>query len=181
MEYLSKSESGTGKESFKYRPLHPVTNGEELKEYLARQATAQGIPVKDLKDGWTDCIPTVDLLESQGHILVTRNKKDNTPKTVYYDSPTYHITRQQPATTTNPVTKSGVDSDFVEIWAKTELPASEQEIRTELEKAGLTPTSQVKEVKKVEARRKEKRRVNRKGGKTTNAHMLGILKDYSKR
>ena len=54
------------------------------------------------------------------------------------------------------------------------------EIRRELEKAGQTPTSAVREMKRIEAKKKEKRRVNRKGGKTTNSHMLGILKDYSK-
>ena len=175
-EYLSKSESGTGKETFKYRPIHPVTNAEDLTSYLARQPTAQGLSVKDLKDGWPDCTPVLDTLESQGRILVTRNKKDNTPRMVWADSPTYHIL--------DPFTqapKHNADADFADIWSKTKLPASEQDIRSELEKAGLTPTSQVREVKGVEGKRKEKRTVNRRGGKTTNAHMLGILKDYSRR
>ena len=173
--YLSKAESGIGKEAFKYRPLHPVTNGEELKEYLARQTTAQGIPVKDLRDGWPECLPTLSRLESEGYVLITRNKKDNTPRSVFPDSPNYHILH--PATNL----PQKVDADFVDQWAKTRLPASEAEIRTELEKAGLVPTSQVKEVVNRGGGRKEKRRVVRKGGKTTNQHMLGILKDYAKR
>lgn len=175
VDYISKAESGMGKEGFRYRPIHPVTNAEELKSYLAIQPTAQGIPVKDLKDGWPDCVPAIDQLEREGFLLVARNKKDNAPRTVWPDSPTYHIL--------NSVTQmpQKVDAEFVEVWAKTKLPASEIEIRNELERAGLVPTSQVKEVKRFEVKRKEKRRINRKGGKTTNSHMLGILKDYSKK
>lgn len=173
--YLSKTESGNGKESFKYKPKHPVTNAEELTAYLARLPQADGVEVKDLKDGWPDCADYLDELERAGSILVSRNKKDNTPKKVWTDSPSYHILNsatQQP---------KKADDDFGEMWAKIKLPGSEMELRTELEKANLTPSSQVKEVRKVEAKRKEKRRINRKGGKTTNSHMMGILKDYSRR
>ena len=175
MEYLPKTSSGNGKESFKYKPLHPVTNAEELTAYLARQPTAQGIPVRDLKDGWPDCAAHLDGLERAGSVLVTRIKKDNSPRMVWADSPSYHIL--------NSATQAPMkaDADFVELWAKTKLPGSEAELRSELEKAGLTPSSQVKEVRRVEGGRREKRRVNRKGGKTTNNHMLGILKDYSRR
>lgn len=163
--FVPKSESGNGKDSFKYRPPHPVSNGEELKAYLARQPTSQGIPVRELKDGWPDCVATIDALEKEGHVLVIRNKKDDTPKMVWFDSPTYHIS---------------IDSDFADFWNKTKLPSTENEIRNELEKAGLTCTSQVKEIKKLEIK-KDRKRVNRRGGKTTNHHMSGILKDYSKR
>ena len=163
-----------GKDLFKYRPQHPVTNAEELTTYLARQPTAQGIPVRELKDGWPECNEKIDELEKEGAVLVLRNKKDNTPKIAWTDSPSYHILSSAQA-------PQKADSDFIDIWSKTKLPASEVELRSELEKAGLTPTSQVKEVLKGDSKKKEKRRVNRKGGKTTNSHMLGILKDYSKR
>jgi transcription initiation factor TFIIE subunit beta len=175
--YISKAESGNGKESFKYRPLYPVTDAEELKDCLATlgQESAQGIPVKDLKDGWPDCTAHLDRLETEGFVLITRWKKDSTARTIYPDSPSYHIL--------NPTSglPQKVDADFVDVWSKTKLPGSEMEIRNELEKAGLTPTSQVREVRRTEGKKKEKRRVHRKGGKTTNAHMLGILKDYSRR
>ena len=173
--YIGGNESENGKESFKYKPKIPATNGEELTAYLARLPTAQGVQVKELKDGWPDCASHLDALEHAGSILVTRNKKDGTPKVVYADSPSYHILNsalQQP---------QKADTDFIDIWSKTKLPGSEAELRTELERWGLTPSSLVKEPKKVEAKRKEKRRINRKSGKTTNSHMLNILKDYSKR
>jgi transcription initiation factor TFIIE subunit beta len=172
------NESGNGKESFKYKPIYPITNGEELKDYLATlgQQSASGIQVKDLKDGWPDCVASLDKLENEGFLLITRWKKDSSPRVIYPDSPSYHILN---STSGLP---QKLDADFMDVWNKTKLPGSEIEIRNELEKAGLTPTSQVREVRRgPEVKRKEKRRVNRKGGKTTNAHMLGILKDYSKR
>ena len=174
-EFLPASESPNGKDSFRYRPKHPVTNPEELQLYLARQPTAQGISVKELKDGWPDVTSHIDALEREGHILVARNKKDGVARTVWTDSPTYHILD---ASTQLP---RKVDTDFVEMWGRIKLPMHEGDIRSELEKAGITPTIQVKEVKTGDVRRKEKRRVQRKGGKTTNSHMLGILKEYNKR
>lgn len=178
VEFLARNAPGgvPGKDSFKYRPLHPVTNAEELKNYLASQTTALGIKVAELKDGWPDCIAAIDQLEKEGFCLVSRHKKDGLPRIVWADSPTYHVL--------NPSTQQPqkADADFLDVWNKTKLPASEVEIRNELEKAGLVPTSQVKEVRNLDAgRRKEKKRGMRKGGKTTNSHMLGILKDYSKR
>lgn len=166
VEFIPKSRSPNGQDSFQYRPTHPVTNAEELKYYLQRQPTAQGIPVRELKDGWADCNAAIDALEKERWVLVTRNKKDETPKMVWADNPDWHIS---------------VSSDFKSFLSKTKLPGSEVEIRAELERAGLTPTSQVKEARKGDQRRKERKKATRRGGKTTNSHMMGILKDYSKR
>lgn len=174
VDYISKADSPNGKESFKYRPKHPVSNGDELREYLARQPTAQGVPVRELKDGWPDCVSTIDKLERECGLLATR-AKDGTARLVWADSPTYHLL--------NPATQlpQRADQDFCDFWAKTKLPASEMDVRSELEKAGLTPTSQVKEVRKMDNKKKERKRVIRKNGKTTNSHMAGILKDYTRK
>ena len=172
-EYIPASLAPSGKESFKYRPIHPVTNAEELKTYLMAQPTAQGIQAKELKDGWADAFPELNRLEEEGHVLLSRWKKDNSPRMVWADSPTYHILHPK---TMKP---QHADADFADVWAKTRLPANEMDLRGELEKAGLTPTSAVKEVRKAELGKKQKRKVVRKGGKTTNSHLLGILKDYS--
>lgn len=172
-EYIPASLSPNGKESFKYRPMHPVTNAEELQNYLMAQPTAQGIQAKELKDGWPDALTELDRLEKEGHVLITRWKKDNTPRVVWADSPTYHIL--DPKT----MKPKQADADFADVWAKTRLPANEMDLRSELEKAGLTPTSAVKEVRRSEGGKKQRKKVVRKGGKTTNSHLLGILKDYS--
>ncbi|KAK5118836.1 hypothetical protein LTR62_000045 [Meristemomyces frigidus] len=189
LQYVPASEGKGGKESFKYKPLHPVTNGEELKEYLSRLDSAQGIPVRELKDGWADCLSTLNKLETQGFVLLSRTKKDNKnePKAVYPDNPAWHIiaapsakTMKDPATRHEPPQIAPVDADLVDFWTKVRLPVSENDLRTELEKAGLTPTSAVREVRKGNLAKKERKRGERKNGRKTNTHMVGVLKDYSK-
>ncbi|TKA34186.1 hypothetical protein B0A50_00166 [Salinomyces thailandicus] len=176
-QYLPKSESGLGKEAFKYRPLVPVTNADQLREYLVRMSldSARGLLVKDLKDGWPDCGPAINRLEQEGWVLVVRNKKDETPKLLYADSPSLH-----PPNSQNNLTVGHIDQDFKDFWAKIRLPANENDIRAELERAGITPTSQVKEAKPLGGGKKEKKqRKEKKNAKKTNVHMAGILKDYS--
>lgn len=58
------------------------------------------------------------------------------------------------------------------------MPANAEDVRIDLDKAGLTPTSQIKE-KVIVKTKEKKKRAPRKGGKTTNTHMEKILKDYS--
>jgi transcription initiation factor TFIIE subunit beta len=173
LQYIAATPAG-GKDSFKYRPIHAVTNSDELREYLSRLDTGAGVSVRELKDGWPDCVPSIEKLEREGWVLLTRNKKDGTPKAVYPDNPAYHLTN--PAT--NAIARP--DDDFVQFWSRVKLPPNENDIRTELERAGLTPTSAVKEVKKVDMRKKERKRGERKNTKKTNVHMVGVLKDYSK-
>lgn len=153
-----------GHPSFRFRPVHNVRSADELKGYLQRQPTAQGISVKELKDGWPTAIAEIENLESKGELLVTRNKKDNTPKMVWPNDPSLAL---------------HIDQDFQDYWQKIKLPANPDDMRAELEKAGLTPTSQVKEVIKLGGAREKKKRISRKIGRSTNTHMTGILKDYT--
>lgn len=150
--------------SFRFRPIHNVRSADDLKAYLQRQYTAQGISVKELKEGWPDAIPEIERLESRGELLVVRQKKDNIPKMVWPNDPSLD---------------QRIDQDFKDYWSKISLPANPGELRAELEKAGLTPTSQVKEVIKVSGGKDKKKRTSRKVGRSTNTHMVGILKDYS--
>lgn len=166
VEVIRRGTSGNDNDLFKYRPKVPVTNAEELKDYLAGRDSASGILVSDLKDGWPDCVPAINKLEKESAVLVIRQKKENMPKLVFADSPSNHI---------------HVDNDFRDFWFKTKLPTTEGEIRMELEKAGITPTSQVKEVKKVDNKKKERKKGRRQGGKITNTHLQGMLKDYGSR
>nr|OQO09809.1 hypothetical protein B0A51_17985 [Rachicladosporium sp. CCFEE 5018] len=166
--YTSASESASGRETFSYKPTHPVTNASELKQYLTRQPTAAGIPVKDLRDAWPTLQTPLLRLSAQHEVLLTLNKKDNTPRTVYADSP--HLWPPKP-----------IDERFVEFWGKCKVPANETEVRSVLEEAGIVPTSAVKEVRKILGGKKEKRRVQRQGARTTNTHMAGILKQYGRK
>ncbi|RMY05927.1 hypothetical protein D0868_06132 [Hortaea werneckii] len=184
-EFIPAPESGAlKKEAFRYRPMVPVSNPDELREYLVRMSleSARGLLVKDLKDGWPDCGPAIDELERQGYVLVVRNKKDNTPKLLYADDPSFYPPSRFPPSDPAAVPHVGfVDQDLKDQWAKLKLPANENDIRTELERAGITPTSQVKEVKPIggTGRKEKKVRKEKKNAKKTNVHMAGILKDYS--
>lgn len=152
--------------TFQFRPVHNVRNGEELIAYLQKQTTAQGILVKELKDGWPNAITEIEALERKGQLLVTRNKKDNTPKMVWPNDPSLTI---------------HVEDDFQNYWTKIKLPSNPSDMRLELEKAGLTPTSQIKEIVKVMPTKKVKRRINRVAGRSTNTHMAGVLRNYETR
>lgn len=160
---VCKDKDGKTVPGFRFRPMHNVRSADELIGYLQRQSTAQGINVKELKDGWSTAVAEIDALEAKGELLVTRNKKDNTPKMVWANDPSLSL---------------HIDQDFQDYWHKIRIP-EDTDIRNDLIKAGLTPTSQVKEVIKVGGAREKKKRVSRKIGRSTNLHMTGILKDYS--
>lgn len=162
IEYDPQGPDGHG--TFRFRPKHNVRSAEQLKGYLQRQPTAQGLSVKDLKEGWPTAIAEIEGMERKGELLVTRNKKDNTPKMVWPNDPSL---------------AQHIDQDFQDFWHKIKLPPNPSDMRAELEKAGLTPTSQVKETVKVMGAREKKKRISRKVGRSTNTHMTGILKDYS--
>jgi len=150
--------------TFRFRPVHNVRSAEELRGYLQQQPTAAGISVKELRDGWPGAIAAIDFLEKEGNLLVTRNKKDNVPKLVWPNDPSLGLS-------------VAVDDDFQAYWHKIKVPDA-TDLRQELEKAGLTPTSQVKEITPVNGGGKKKRRINRKAGRSTNTHMSHILKEY---
>ncbi|KAK4897146.1 hypothetical protein LTR27_005039 [Elasticomyces elasticus] len=180
-QIINAKSSPNGKESFKYRPLHPVMNGDELRDYLARLDSASGVSVKDLKDGWPDCIPTITLLESRGEILVRRNLKDGTPHRVYPDNPAWHLTIPVDAKNPGAAHKlMEISPDFLQVYSSIKLPANGNDLIAELQGAGLVPTSAVKEVKSAGGKKKERKRVERRNAKKTNTHMAGVLKDYSK-
>ncbi|TKX18277.1 transcription initiation factor IIE subunit beta [Elsinoe australis] len=164
VEHIPNKQGGGGQHMFRFKPMHNVRNGDELVAYLQSQKTAQGISVKELRDGWNDAHQTIEALEKNGVLLVTHNKKDNSPKMVWLNDTSLTIS---------------VDDDFKQFWTNLRLPTNDSDMRSELERAGLTPTSQVKEAIKLGPQKKEKRRINRKAGRSTNTHMNGILKDYS--
>lgn len=153
-----------GQGSFRFRPKHNVRSAEELRRYLQQRTTAQGIPVRELKDGWSGAIEAISMLENKGEVLVTRNKKDNQPKMVWLNDPSLSL---------------AVDDEFQTMWHEVRLPANPDELRGKLEQAGLKPTSAPKDGSMLKGQKREKKRAVRRTGKLTNTHMAGILKDYS--
>ncbi|KAH8599777.1 hypothetical protein B0O99DRAFT_610379 [Bisporella sp. PMI_857] len=74
-------DSGT----FKHRPKINVRTKKDLIAYLQIKTDAQGVSVKDLKDGWPDCEDAINELEAEHKILVTRTKKDNHARMIWGD------------------------------------------------------------------------------------------------
>ncbi|KAI9814619.1 MAG: hypothetical protein M1827_003175 [Pycnora praestabilis] len=151
-----------GKGTFRFRPIHNIRSGDQLLGYLQNQPSAQGLSVRELKDGWQGAEKAIDELQVEEKLLVTRNKKDEHAKMVWANDPSL---------------SQHVDEEFKKIWGGVRLPEA-HDLTVELEKAGLTPTS--KEIHAAKPKEdKKKRKAPRKGGRTTNHHMDGILRDYS--
>lgn len=161
VQYDPKGANGEG--TFSFRPPHNIRSPEQLLQKLQTQSTAAGMSVRELREGWPNVEDTINKLEREGKLLVTRNKKDNHAKLVWINDPSLipHF-----------------DAEFRHIWEKIKIP-DQQTVKEELEKAGITPTNKNKVVKarpKVEQKKVKK---PRRSGKTTNTHMMGVLRDYS--
>ncbi|KAK2627334.1 hypothetical protein QTJ16_003300 [Diplocarpon rosae] len=150
---------------FKHRPIINVRSKKDLLAYLQNKADAQGVSVKDLKDGWQECEDAIDELEREHKILVTRTKKDNHARMVWSNDPTL---------------VHSIDPEFQVMWHKTELPSVDELVR-KLQEAGQKPASEdpAKRIKAAPKLKEKKKRAARKGGKTTNLHMAHLLKDFS--
>ena len=156
-------EGDGGKGTYSYRPLHDIQSADQLLGYLQSQPTFRGLSVRQLKDGWLESTDAIDDLELQGKLLVTRNKKDNQAKMVWPDDPSLGF---------------AIDEEFQNIWHKIKLPEPAA-LADELEREGLTPANKSRAVKAKVVKQEKKTKKPRKGGKTTNVHMAGVLRDYS--
>ncbi|KAL7276008.1 transcription factor TFIIE beta subunit, TFIIEB, Tfa2 [Rhizina undulata] len=149
--------------TFEFKPIHNIRSSQSLLAFLQQQTTAQGLSVKELKDGWAAAVEVIADLEEQGEILVTRTKKDNQPRMVWINDKTLDVE---------------VEDEFKTIWHKITIPPP-AELPGELEKAGLKPTSidpaSIKKDKPSQNKGRKKP-VNRRV-KVSNTHMSSILKD----
>lgn len=153
-------DSGT----FVHKPIINVRCKLDLIAYLQKKSDAQGVSVKDLKDGWPGCEAAIDELEEEKKVLVTRTKKDNHARMVWLNDPSLLHT---------------VDPEFQVMWHKTELPSVDDLVR-KLISANQKPASEdpSKRIKPLPKPKEKKRKAPRKGGRTTNTHMEHLLKDY---
>ena len=161
VEYDRKNDGGEG--TFRFRPVHNIRSKDSLLGHVQSQRTAQGLSVRELRDGWPGAEAAIDELEREGRLLVTRNKKDNHAKMVWANDSSLSFT---------------IDEEFQAIWQKIKLPEPKV-LADELERAGLTPASKSRNTKKSIKQEVKKSRKPRRGGKTTNTHMAGVLRDYS--
>ena len=149
--------------TYRFRPMHNIRSATELLSFLQTQRTAQGLSVRELKEGWSGAEEAIDLLESRNQILVTRNKKDNHARMVWANDPSL---------------SQSVEFEFQTLWHKIRLP-SKDELPAELVKLGHKPTSSDPSLASIKQVKEKKAKKPKRGGRTTNTHMLGILRDYS--
>lgn len=149
-------------DSYTFKPLHNISSADDLLRYLQSQETAMGIQVRELKDGWPNVEDTIDRLEKEHKLLVTRNKKDNHPRMVWADDPSLI---------------APLDQDFKDIWAQIPLPTVEDTI-TQLTKMNYKSTGAPASEDQGQKVEKKKKKV-RRGVKVTNVHMQGLFRDYS--
>ncbi|ORY12868.1 hypothetical protein BCR34DRAFT_600350 [Clohesyomyces aquaticus] len=149
--------------TYRYKPKFDIRNASQLKGWLQTQKSAQGLGVRDLKDGWPNVHEEIRELERKKEILVNRNKKDGVAKTVWINDPSL---------------MHSVDDDFKNEWHKILLPPNPDDLRSKLVAAGLKPSSAPRTALAAKPKEKKKK-APRRGGKQTNTHMASILKDYS--
>lgn len=192
--------------SFQYLSLHNIKTGEDLLRVLRNQPAYAGLSVKQLRDGWNNCLPTIARLEQENEIIVHKTKKDNSPRhiwlnfdnlpiRVYNSVQTVQsweiITGQIPSSVSaaaasangngvgDPTAKT-LDMIFYEMWNAVNIPQHDDLVKLLLDN-GLKPTNAEPESmknKKITSVQERKQKKPRRG-KITNVHMRGILKDYS--
>jgi transcription initiation factor TFIIE subunit beta len=148
---------------YEFRPLHNIRNASSLLATLANQPTGAGLAVKELKDGYPNIEDDLKTLESQGHVLVIRGKKDGFPRMVWYNDAKLNVS---------------ISEEFKDMYHSLRVPDA-GDLPKELEKVGMTPASvDPRSIKHVVVE-KEKKKKGRRRGKVTNTHLVGILRDYN--
>ena len=148
---------------YEFRPLHNIRNASSLLATLANQATGAGLAVKELKDGYPNIEDDLRTLETQGHVLVIRGKKDGLPRMVWYNDAKLNVS---------------ISEEFKGMYHDLLVPDA-GDLPKELEKAGMTPASVDPRSIKHAVVEKEKKRKGRRRGKITNTHLVGILREYN--
>ena len=149
--------------TYSFRPVHNIRSSARLLGHLQSQHTFQGLNARELRDGWPQAEDAINELEQQGKLLVTRNRKDNHAKMVWPDDPSLMFT---------------IDEEFQSIWHRVKLPPPDS-LADELKREGLTPANKKGSKKAMIKAPEKKTKKPRKGGRTTNTHMAGVLRDYS--
>ena len=148
-------------EKYRYKPKLNVSNPDQLKAYLQTQKSAMGLQIKDLKDGWTTVADDIKQMEDKKEVLVRRTK-DGVAKTVWGNDPSLMLP---------------MDTHFTKLWHSVQVPDNPEELRKVLLANKLTAATQAKVI--VPGKQVKKKKGPRRGGKQTNTHMIGILKDFS--
>ncbi|KAH3919217.1 hypothetical protein HBI56_101300 [Parastagonospora nodorum] len=149
-------------DTYRYKPKLDIRNPAQLKGYLQNQKSAQGLSIKDLKDGWATVADDIKGMEDKKEVLVKR-AKDGVAKIVWDNDPSL---------------MHPMDPEFMNEWHKIAIPANPDDLRATLMNVGLHAASAPRQINGGGPKQKKKRAA-RRGGKQTNTHMMHILKDFS--
>jgi transcription initiation factor TFIIE subunit beta len=148
-------------EKYRYKPKLNVRNPDQLRAYLQTQKSALGVQIKDLKDGWTTVADDIKQMEDKKEVIVRRSK-DGVAKTVWSNDPSLMLP---------------MDEAFTKLWHSVQVPNNPDELRKELLANNQKAATQAKAI--IPGKQLKKKKGPRRGGKQTNTHMVGILKDFS--
>lgn len=149
----------SAKDTYIYQPVYNVRNAAQLLRVLGAQVVASGLSVKDLREGWPNAMDELEKMETEGSVLLIRQKKDDRPKTVWQSSVEY-ATR--------------VDEDFRDVYTRISVPAREQVAR-ELNSLGLKAASSANSnIVKADTSKDKAKRQRMRGTKVTNTHMQAL-------
>jgi transcription initiation factor TFIIE subunit beta len=147
---------------YHYRPKLNIRNAQQLKGYLQNQKSAQGISIKDLKDGWANVAEEIKGLADKKQVLL-KYTKDGIPKTVWDNDPSL---------------MHPMDTQFIADWHKIAIPPNPDDMRNTLLNVGLNVATAPRVIVDNTPKPKKKR-APRKNGRVTNTHMAHVLKDFS--
>ena len=147
---------------YRYKPKLDIRNPAQLKGYLQNQKSAQGLSLKDLKDGWATVADDIKAMADKKQVLL-KLTKDGVPKTVWDNDPSL---------------MHPMDQEFLSEWHRIAIPPNPDDLRNTLLNVGLQVASAPRVVIDSGPKQKKKR-APRKNGKQTNTHMAHILKDFS--
>ena len=139
---------------YEIRPMLNIRNESSLLATLAKEITAAGIPVKELKEGYPNVEDDLRRLETKGQVLVIRGK-DGQARMVWYNDPSLNV---------------AMADEFKQMFRDLKVPNT-ADLPHELEKVGMTHASVDSQSIKKEAVVKDKRRKNRRRGKLLNTHL----------
>jgi transcription initiation factor TFIIE subunit beta len=149
--------------SYRYKPPYEISSAGELLRELQRQDLYKGIPYDELKQGWPECLVTLNQLADEHKVLIHRHKKDKIPKTIWPDDPSLYVK---------------LDEKFCSIANGVPLPDVDK-IRVEL--GGMQSRAAGEAPKPINASTDKKpKKKARRGQKVTNTHMQA-LESYMKK
>jgi transcription initiation factor TFIIE subunit beta len=184
---------------FSYKPTLPFADSEGMRAYMRVQPFAGGVRVDDVKDGWPACADELDRMTRDHEALLLRDRR-GLARAAHADEPELWPpapedddgradveseleSRTDAASTPNAggATSSAPAPITTVAWKEVKLPRTPEDMRAKLQYAGLRTTTAAKEKNRGPAKKVAKKKVNKRGGRTTNIHIQHLLKDYSKR